>query len=239
MLAEHSFPIAPGAAACDANQFSLRAFEWLAWDRLTISPIAAVLQAVGTVAPAEGESGIQKRDALRDEICDLLDALSSFGMQVPLTLIVSCDEANYDAWHKLAGDQDWIRGTFFIEPFTPAAFRSVGIADAAQYARMLTDVEAAHVSNYKLRTLTDADYLDIVNKRLQTEKSNSTRVLGGYIVESLSETGLLRAGEPVGQGRVERAVNRWVAHEVLPRALKALAESPTAPQTKAATKDGL
>lgn len=238
MLAEYSFSIAPTAGECDESQFSLRALECLTWNRLIISPVSAVLLAEGNAAPNTSDTGVQQKEALRDELCDLLDALSSLGIQVPLTLVVSCEEAAYEAWHRLAGEQSWIRGTFFLEPFTEAAFRNVGVLDAGQYAKMLTDIEATHVSNYRLETISDTRYLELVSARLKDEKNASVRVLAGYVIDAFKESGTMRAGDRVGQGRVDRAVVRWMNQEVLSRAVQAVPDSSTSPTNSTSSGDG-
>ncbi|MFM0179034.1 hypothetical protein PQR52_11240 [Paraburkholderia aspalathi] len=226
MFPEVSFAIAPSPESCGADQFCLRAHDWVRWEKLTVSPIAAVLLATAIGTPDGGQNSVSQLDKLRDELCDLLDALSAIGVQVPLTVVVHCEKPSYDAWHRLAGDQNWIRGTFFVEPFTEEVFAQVGIEGATHYATLLTDVEATHASKYLLRTLTNEDYLAIVKGRLGAEESSWTRNLASYVLNAFDEGGILKAGDAVGQRKVQNALRRWLNDEVVARARVADSDGP-------------
>jgi hypothetical protein len=222
MFQEVSYSIAESADACGPDQFSLRPHDWIRWERLTISPIAAVLLATATVAPVDEQNSTGQLNALRDELCDLMDALSSIGLQIPLTLVVSCEESTYAAWHRLAGDQNWIRGSFFIEPFSNEAFEGVAIDGGRDYAALLTDVEGTHASKYRLVRLTNEHYLGLVRGRLETEEP-SARSLAEYVLDAFESDSTVNANEPVGQRTVQDALRRWLEQEVVSKAMASTA----------------
>jgi hypothetical protein len=218
MFQEVSYSIVESPDTCEADQFSLRPHDWIKWERLTISPIAATLLATANMAPVDEQNSSGQLNALRDELCDLLDALSSIGLQVPLTVVVGCDESTYAAWHRVAGDQSWIRGSFFIEPFATSEFSGVAIEGGRHYAALLTDVEGAHASKYRLDSLTNEDYLRLVKSRLEKEES-STRSLAEYVLGAFETGGVGEGNDLVGQRTVQDALRRWLDQEVVSKAI--------------------
>ncbi|WP_334011497.1 hypothetical protein [Burkholderia cepacia] len=209
-----TYPIAVNRDTCDADTFCMRAHRWLQWERLDISPIAATIVATAVADVGDDLADVQLRDALRDELCDLIDALSALGLQLPLTLVVRCNENAYAAWHKLAGDQNWIRGTFCLEPIDEKHAALSGIAGADQFVSMLTDAEASYANTYRLTNVSDERFTEMIQERISGERNASVRVLAGYILDAISDTGVMRAGDPVGQNRVGAAVTRWMQQEV-------------------------
>ncbi|MFP3588526.1 hypothetical protein SCB29_33565 [Paraburkholderia sp. SIMBA_055] len=228
MFPEISYSIATSPQGCAADQFSLRPHEWLKWERLTISPIAAVLLATATMSPLNGSGSARYVDTLRDELCDLLDALSAFGIQVPLTVIVSCGASTYADWHRLAGDQNWIRGSFSIEPFSSEAFAGVSIAGSREYATLLTDVGGAHASKYRLERLTNEHYLRMVTERIPNEDA-LTRSLAEHVLDAFDAfdaEDVINEPLRVGQRGVQDALLRWLDQEVVSRALAITSNPP-------------
>ena len=222
MDATFSYVISSSPDSCDEDEFYLRPHEWLSWERFVISPIGAVLIATATTEKDNDLSDTHGRESLRDELCDLLDALSATGLQLPLTLLVRCSDETYSTWHKLAGDQDWIRGTFCLEPFDGRYSASSGISDIDQFASMLTDDIATHVHTYRLMTISDEQYAETVRERLSEEKSPPVRVLASYLLSALSKAGVMLAGDPVGQTPSGAAVARWIEDEVMLKAIGAV-----------------
>lgn len=213
MDAIYTYDISSPPKTSPRDGVSLRPHEWVDWKRLVVSPIAAVIVATATTIGSNDLSEQEPRDRLRDEMCDLLDSLSGTGLNLPLSLLVECDSQNYLHWHKLAGDQDWIRGTYCVEP--------LGVDDESSQvmSAMLTDAAAAYVHPYSLVTISDQRYAEIVSARLSDEKNEAVRVLARFLLNALSEEGLMRAGDAVGKNRMERAVARWMNEEVIARAL--------------------
>lgn len=209
-----TFPIETNPEMCHPDAFCMRAHGWLNWERLDISPIAATI--IGTaVADVGGDlSDVHLRDALRDEVCDLVDALSAMGLQVPVTLVVRCDGNAYADWHKLAGDQNWIRGSFCVEPIDEQHSTLTGIAGADQFVSMLTDAEASYANTYRLSSVSDQRYTEMIRERISGERNESVRVLAGYILDGIADSGVMRAGDPVGKNHVGAAVTRWIEQEV-------------------------
>jgi hypothetical protein len=201
MDAIYTYDISSPPKTSPRDGVSLRPHEWVDWKRLVVSPIAAVIVATATTIGSN------------DLSCDLLDSLSGIGLNLPLSLLVECDSQNYLHWHKLAGDQDWIRGTYCVEP--------LGVDDESSQvmSAMLTDAAAAYVHPYSLVTISDQRYAEIVSARLSDEKNEAVRVLARFLLNALSEEGLMRAGDAVGKNRMERAVARWMNEEVIARAL--------------------
>ncbi|MCI0150313.1 hypothetical protein KNO81_31060 [Paraburkholderia sediminicola] len=209
-----TFPIGTNPETCHPDAFCMRAHGWLRWERLDVSPIAATIIATAVADDGDGLSDVHLRDALRDEVCDLVDALSAMGLQVPLTLVVRCDGNAYADWHKLAGDQNWIRGTFCVEPIDEKHSTLSGIAGADQFVSMLTDAEASYANTYRLTNVSDQRFTEMIRERVSGERNASVRVLAGYILDAISDAGVMRAGDPIGQNRVGAGVTRWMEQEV-------------------------
>ncbi|MGF6770542.1 hypothetical protein P3T18_003021 [Paraburkholderia sp. GAS199] len=203
----------------DVGKVALRPHDWVTWIRLYISPIMIVVdaQSIGNeIADEYGELDEQKLGMLRDELCDLGDALSAYGHQTPLTLLVECDESSYPKWHEMAGNQDWLRGAFSIQPFTTDRFGGAKIADAETLTSLLTDATAMHVHPYKLRNLTDREYLEAVALRVEEEPERAalTRRLGLRVLKAYDEGGM-RAGDPLGTTVAQRGVSEWLRYDVV------------------------
>lgn len=212
-----TFAIAANPNTCDADTFCLRAHRWLQWERLDISPIAATIIATSVADVGDDLSDVHLRDALRDELCDQIDALSAIGLQLPLTLVVRCNDDVYASWHRLAGDQNWIRGTFCVEPIDEKHAALTGIAGVDQFVSMLTDAQASYANTYRLTDVPDERYTEMVRERVSEERNASVRVLAGYILDAIEETGVMRVGDAVGTTPVGAAVTRWMQQEVSTR----------------------
>jgi hypothetical protein len=183
-----------------------------------VSSIAAVLLAKAQRRPELFTSHSQQLSDLRDELCDISDALSAIGVQVPLTVLIQCDVQTYESWHKLAGDQSWIRGTFSVEPFVETMHSVVDIIDMSHYARLLTDAASTHASKYKLKTLENSAYLETIAERLKGEKNELTRSMVRRVLTTFSEGSLLTVGDAVGQSAVFNALRRWIDEDVAAKA---------------------
>ncbi|CAE6869971.1 hypothetical protein R69746_08342 [Paraburkholderia aspalathi] len=175
----------------------------------------------GTIAVEQYE---QNLSLLRDELCDLWDALSAYGHQTPLTLLVECDELNYPQWHEMAGNQDWLRGAFSIQPFTQGRFGRANIVDAETLISLLTDATAIHVHAYKLKSLTDQEYLEAIARRVEEEPERAvlTRQLGSRVLRAYDEGGILRAGDPIGTTVAQRGASQWLRYDVVAHAERLL-----------------
>jgi hypothetical protein len=201
----------------DVGQVELRSHVWLSWIRLYISPIMIVVYARSIGGKIAVEQYEQNLGLLRDELCDLWDALSAYGHQTPLTLLVECDELNYPQWHETAGNQDWLRGAFSIQPFTQRRFGRANIVDAETLTSLLTDATAMHVHAYKLQSLTNQEYLEAISRRVEEEpeRATLTRQLGSRVLKAYEEGGILRAGDPLGMPVAQRAVSQWLRYDVV------------------------
>lgn len=211
----------------DAAQVGLREHPWLVWNRLLVSSVMNVVDA--TARALDSQTAERSGDAatLRDEVCDLVDSLLSAGNTAPLTLVIRCDAQTYPHWHRLAGDQDWLRGTFAIHPFDPSKYAGAGFADAGVFTSFISDASAQNVSQYRLRSFTEADYLDFVRARMVLEENDSSLMnrLGHRVVSALEERAVAVAGQPLGQSKAKRGVQRWLEGDVIARAKELLAGS--------------
>ncbi|SEC94786.1 hypothetical protein SAMN02787142_2236 [Burkholderia sp. WP9] len=201
----------------DVSQVHLGSHSWLNWTRLYVSPIMIVVHARSIEGKIAVEQYEHNLSLLRDELCDLCDALSAYGYQTPLTLLVECDELNYPQWHEMAGNQDSLRGAFSIQPFTKSRFARANIVDAETLTSLLIDATAIHVHAYKLKSLTDREYLESVARRVEEEPDRAvlTRQLGLRVLKAYNEDGILRAGGPIGTTVAQRGASEWLRYDVV------------------------
>ncbi|MDR3426108.1 hypothetical protein [Silvimonas sp.] len=193
----------------------LNKHKWLIWDSLTVTQLAAVIQSTAVSDEDNPLTSNDERDLLRDELCDISDTLSSFGLQIPLILVVQCDSARYAAWHKIAGDQDWIRGAFCIQPFDKSRLAGTGIRDIDNWVRMLTDSDGTHASSYSLKSITDAEYAEHLRTQVAREKNLLAKSLAEAIIGAIVEPEPLTVSSPIGEGPIQSVVMRWVQNNVL------------------------
>lgn len=201
----------------------------LVWQRLLVSPVGvAVLAKAGDVL-SEGEvQGGQLtalKNAVRDCVCDLGDTLTAFGLRLPLALVIACRELHdYDLWHRIAGDQDWHRGSFAVMPFFAELYRDSGISCAEALAEELVNARRMKVSEFKLESLDRETYGHLLTSRLtELRRHSDFRKYDGNLYAALIDTIVseLRGPQP------EKAADLWVEHVVLPSANQATAPEPT------------
>jgi len=219
-----SYALSDDTLETDAGRVHLREHEWVTWERLHVSTIMVVVVAVSKEAGLNAIDDRAACAALRDELCDLVDALSAYGVQIPLTLLVQCEANTYPHWHALAGDQDWLRGTFSIQPFERDRYQGAGITEAEALTSLLTDATALHINPYMLHTLSDGQYLETITRRVaeETARMPMTRQLGQRILAAYEEGGVLSAGDPLGMSISQRGVSRWLRYDVIGQAEAAL-----------------
>ncbi|MDK2886256.1 MAG: hypothetical protein PWP54_814 [Thermosipho sp. (in: thermotogales)] len=64
------------------------------------------------------------KNDIRDFLLDLLDIANFKGIFLPLVLIIKTENVKF--WEKIAGDQDWHRGEFYIIPVSKDNKRKLG-----------------------------------------------------------------------------------------------------------------
>lgn len=219
-----SFALSDERRDSDAARVHLREHAWLQWNRLFVSPVMNVVDATAKTPEPDTVDSVNEAASLRDELCDLVDCLSSAGNTSPLTVVVRCDALTFAHWHRLAGDQDWLRGTFSIHPYESTRYGAAGFSDASLFMSFVTDSSADTVSQYTLRSLSELDYLDFVRMRIKEEVKESTLMyrLGTCVLEAYGEQGIGVAGQPLGQSRAARGVRRWLHYDVIAQANKLL-----------------
>jgi len=131
--------------------------------------MSVVVANANLIAAEKGDDEVHL-DSVRDIVCDLIDSLASAGLTSPMTLVVKTTDTTYAHWHRLAGDQNWLRGTFSILPFEPGRYESAGFTDESDLAAYLSDAIYQNVDEYQLETLTAADYLNGVRERASVVK---------------------------------------------------------------------
>jgi len=228
-----SFALSDERRDSDAERVHLREHKWLVWGRLFVSPVMNVVDATAKPLGQDTVDNVGEAAALRDEVCDLIDCLSSAGNTSPLTVVVRCDAATFPHWHRLAGDQDWLRGTFAIHPFEPARYVAAGFADASLFTSFVTDSSADSVSQYALRSLSEPEYLDAVRMRMKEGAKSATLAyrLGSRVLEAYAEQGVGVAGQPLGQSKAGRGVRRWLEYDVIARANELMVSDTPASET--------
>jgi hypothetical protein len=152
------------------SSIELRPHPWLEWEVLHVSPVMSVVVANANQIAAETSDYDVHLDSVRDVVCDLIDSLASAGFTSPMTLVVKTTDTTYAHWHRLAGDQNWLRGTFSILPFESVRYKTAGFNDESDLAAYLSDAIYQNVDEYQLETLTAADYLNGVRERAAVVK---------------------------------------------------------------------
>ncbi|MGU7781348.1 hypothetical protein [Burkholderia sp. PU8-34] len=219
-----AFALSDEVRDADAGRVYLREHRWLAWNRLFISPVMNVVDATSQTIEPDAVEDSNEASMLRDEICDLVDSLSSAGITAPVTLVIRCDSRTFPHWHRLAGDQDWLRGTFAIYPYEPERYTAAGFPDAGRFTSFITDSSGSDVSQYALRSLTEQQYLQAVRVRTVSEAKEHSPMylLAKRVLAAYEEGGVAVAGQPVGQSIAKRGVARWLTEDILARASELL-----------------
>ncbi|NKJ47642.1 hypothetical protein CIC12_12990 [Burkholderia sp. SG-MS1] len=178
-----------------------------------------VVDATSQIIEPGASDDLNEASKLRDEICDLVDSLSAAGITSPVTLVIRCGADAFAHWHRLAGDQDWLRGTFSIYPYEPERYAAAGFPDASRFTSFVTDSSGGNVTRYTLRSLTEQEYLDAVWERVVSELRDDslTYKLASRVRDAYAEVGIAVAGQPLGQSKAKRGVARWLREDVLAR----------------------
>ncbi|WP_028205213.1 hypothetical protein [Paraburkholderia nodosa] len=219
-----AFALSDEMRDADVGRVYLREHRWLVWNRLFVSPVMSVVDATSHIIKPDAVDDLNEASMLRDEICDLVDSLSSAGITSPVTLVIRCESNMFPHWHRMAGDQDWLRGTFSIYPYEAERYTAAGFSDAGQFTSFITDSSGSDVSRYSLRSLTEEEYLEAVWARTTSEAKEDSLLylLAKRVLAAYGEGGIAVAGQPVGQSQAKRGVARWLKEDVLSRASELL-----------------
>jgi hypothetical protein len=201
----------------DDASIELRPHPWFDWEVLHISSVMSVVVANANQMAADTGDDEVHLDSLRDIVCDLIDSLASAGFTSPMTLVVKTTDMTFAHWHRLAGDQNWLRGTFSILAFESVRYKPAGFNDEADLAAYLSDSIYQNVDEYQLETLTTADYLNGVRERTAVVK-DGTPLLRSLVDSTLA--GLVfhdddEVSPPEQRKEIMNSVMHWLNVEVI------------------------